>query len=145
MAAKDDMAIPSSSSNSLDPFEPEPSAKPKDDTGFPFFGMLTKKPESRSADETNFMSFIGTFGSPLCCHAIRLKPGQELRKTLLNFVSNRNLKAPFIMTCVGSAKSAKIRMANATAEEPHYVCYHAFQEISIKILFMWFWFSYRYK
>ena len=135
MAAKDDMAIPSISTNSFDPYEPDSSAKPKDDAGFPFFRMLTKKPESKSADETDFMNYIETFGSPLCCHAIRLKPGQELRRTLLDFVSNRNLKAPFILTCVGSAKSAKIRMANATAEEPHYVCIMLFKKFPLKLSF----------
>ena len=120
MASKDDMAIPSTSWHSFDPLEPEPSAKPK--SGFLSFGGLTKKPESKSADETNFMTFVDTFGSPLSCHAVRLQPGQELRKTLLEFVAKKNLKAPFIMTCVGSARSAKLRMANATAEDPHYVC-----------------------
>jgi len=118
MTSKDDMALPSTS---LDPFEPEASAKAKSGTEFPLFGSLNKKSESKSADETNFMSFMETFGSPLCCHAVRLVPGQELRRSLLDFVSKKNLKAPFIMTCVGSARSAKLRLANATAEEPHYL------------------------
>ena len=136
MAAKDDMAIPSTSSHSFDPFAPETSAKPKEDRAF---GMLTKKPESKSADETKFMSYVETFGSPLCCHPIRLQPGQELRKALLDFVLMKNLKAPFIMTCVGSARSAKLRLANATAEETHYVCCSVFQESRIRntnVLFM---------
>ena len=123
MTSKDDMAIPSIS---LDPFEPEASAKAKSGTGFPLFGSLTKKSESKSADEKNFMTFMETFGSPLCCHAVRLVPGQELRRSLLDFVSKKNLKAPFIMMCVGSARSAKLRMANATAEEPHYVRFDMF-------------------
>lgn len=124
MASKDDMSIPSKSNDSLDPFEPVRNSKPN--RGSPFFSLsnLFKKPESQSADETKFMTFVETFGSPLSCHAVRLQPGQELRKELLKLVEKSNLKAPFIMSCVGSARNAKLRMANASAEDPHYVSYY---------------------
>ena len=127
MATRDDLSLPSSS-NPFNPFadrltkpDIEPSARPKNATGPLMSSNLVKKPESKSANEAEFMTFIGTFGSPLSCHAVRFEPGQELRKSLLEFVRKKKLKAPFIMSCVGSAKSAKLRMANATAEDPHYV------------------------
>ena len=66
-------------------------------------------------------SFVDSFGSPLSCHAVRLHPGQEFRKALLDFVAERRLKAPFIMTCVGSAQCAKLRLASATAGDTNYV------------------------
>ena len=123
MASKDDLSIPSVSGNSFDPFEPEPSAKPKRGTGLLSFGNASKKPASKgNNDETDSLSYVETFGSPISCHAIRLQPGAELRKALLEVVAKRNLKAPFIMACVGSAKNAKLRLANATAEEQHFVC-----------------------
>ena len=61
-------------------------------------------------------------GSPLICYAVRLKHGDELRKCLLSFVKKNSLKAAFIMTCVGSCTSARIRLASATPEnEANYV------------------------
>ena len=57
------------------------------------------------------------------CYVVRLKHGDELRKCLLSFVKKNGLKAAFIMTCVGSATSARIRVASATAnDEANYVC-----------------------
>lgn len=51
--------------------------------------------------------------SPLVCYALRLKHGEELRKSLLNFCAKHELKAAFVLTCVGSAVSAKLRLASA--------------------------------
>ncbi|KAL0967285.1 hypothetical protein UPYG_G00250300 [Umbra pygmaea] len=53
--------------------------------------------------------------SALRVHACRLGPGQELLGSLQAFVEERNLKAPFIVTCVGSVTKATLRLANATA------------------------------
>ena len=61
-------------------------------------------------------------GSPLMCYVVRLKHGDELRKSLLAFVKNNNLKAAFVMSCVGSSTSSRIRLASATADnEANYV------------------------
>ncbi|XP_066915459.1 bifunctional protein GlmU-like [Clytia hemisphaerica] len=55
-------------------------------------------------------------GSPLMCYVVRLKHGDELRKSLLSFVKKNGLKAAFIMSCVGSCTSARVRLASATPE-----------------------------
>ncbi|XP_042156571.1 bifunctional protein GlmU isoform X1 [Oncorhynchus tshawytscha] len=58
---------------------------------------------------------MASAGSALKVHAVRFGPGQELLCSLLAFVEERNLKAPFIITCVGSVTKATLRLANATA------------------------------
>ncbi|TKS75363.1 hypothetical protein D9C73_010477 [Collichthys lucidus] len=60
------------------------------------------------------MSSAGA-GSSLQVHAIRVGPGQELLGSLQAFVEERHLRAPFIITCVGSVTKATLRLANATA------------------------------
>ncbi|XP_028997795.1 bifunctional protein GlmU-like isoform X1 [Betta splendens] len=54
-------------------------------------------------------------GSSLQVHAVRFGPGQELLACLQAFVEQRRLRAPFIITCVGSVTRATVRLANATA------------------------------
>ncbi|XP_040920537.1 bifunctional protein GlmU-like [Toxotes jaculatrix] len=54
-------------------------------------------------------------GSALQVHAVRFGPGQELLGSLQAFVEERRLRAPFIITCVGSVTKATLRLANATA------------------------------
>ncbi|KAM7395898.1 hypothetical protein PAMA_007257 [Pampus argenteus] len=54
-------------------------------------------------------------GSPLLVHAVRFGPGQELLTSLQAFVEEKRLRAPFIITCVGSVTKATLRLANATA------------------------------
>ncbi len=44
--------------------------------------------------------------------AIRLKPNEDLRQSLQNFVQQQNIKAGFILTAIGSLKQATIRFAN---------------------------------
>lgn len=53
--------------------------------------------------------------SNLTCYAIRLGPGEEVLSKLREFVTSNNLKAAFIMSCVGSVQRAKLRLAHATA------------------------------
>ncbi|XP_022050473.1 bifunctional protein GlmU-like isoform X1 [Acanthochromis polyacanthus] len=54
-------------------------------------------------------------GSSLQVHAVRFSPGQELLGCLQAFVEERRLRAPFIITCVGSVTKATLRLASATA------------------------------
>lgn len=49
------------------------------------------------------------------CYALRLKPGDEIVSSLQSFVESMKLKAPFVMTCVGSITKVALRLANATA------------------------------
>ncbi len=44
--------------------------------------------------------------------ALRLKPEQDLKKSLKNFVVANNIEAGFILTAVGSLQQATIRFAN---------------------------------
>ena len=44
--------------------------------------------------------------------AIRLRPGEDLKKSLESFVKDKSIQAGFIITCVGSLKEANLRMAN---------------------------------
>ncbi|XP_023697542.1 bifunctional protein GlmU-like isoform X1 [Paramormyrops kingsleyae] len=52
--------------------------------------------------------------SALSIHALRLGPGQEILSSLVSFVEERRMKAPFILTCVGSVTKATLRLANAS-------------------------------
>ncbi|MDB5201256.1 MAG: DNA-binding protein [Ferruginibacter sp.] len=49
---------------------------------------------------------------PVQTFAIRLKPGEDLKKSLLAFVKEKQLKAAWIVTCVGSLTQYNIRFAN---------------------------------
>ncbi|XP_041661979.1 bifunctional protein GlmU-like [Cheilinus undulatus] len=60
-------------------------------------------------------------GSPLQVHAVRFGPGQELFGSLQAFVKEAGLRAPFIITCVGSVTKATLRLANATASNTNEV------------------------
>ncbi|XP_014191501.1 bifunctional protein GlmU [Haplochromis burtoni] len=66
------------------------------------------------------MSSAGA-GSALQVHAIRVRPGQELLGTLQAFVEEKRLRAPFIVTCVGSLTKATLRLANDTATKTNEV------------------------
>ena len=50
----------------------------------------------------------------LRCYAVRLRPGQEIKATLLKFVEQNRLKGAFVLSCVGSVRCAKLRLADAT-------------------------------
>ncbi len=45
-------------------------------------------------------------------HAFRLKPGADLKKSILAFVKEKKLTAAWISTCVGSLTSYQLRFAN---------------------------------
>ena len=44
--------------------------------------------------------------------ALRLKPNQDLKQSLKNFVHEQNINSGFILTAIGSLKQAKLRFAN---------------------------------
>ena len=44
-------------------------------------------------------------------HAIRLKPGQDLKTEIKNYVKEKNIKAGVILNGVGSLAKAKLRLA----------------------------------
>jgi uncharacterized protein len=45
-------------------------------------------------------------------HAFRLKPGQDLRQSIQQYVEEKQIKAGWINTCVGSLTAYSIRFAN---------------------------------
>ncbi|XP_071962728.1 bifunctional protein GlmU-like isoform X2 [Antedon mediterranea] len=59
--------------------------------------------------------------SALTCYALRLVPGEDIIKRLKLFLTENNLKAAFIVSCVGSTKFTKLRTANSTTtfSKPH--------------------------
>lgn len=61
-------------------------------------------------------SLVKSGPSPLTCYALRLKPGDNITDMLDKFVLDNNLKAAFILSCVGSVTSATLRMANVARD-----------------------------
>ena len=51
--------------------------------------------------------------SPLLCYPLRLHPGAEIRSSLQKFVESNHLKSAFILSCVGSVRKCKLRMADS--------------------------------
>src|SRR6476469_11129729 len=47
-------------------------------------------------------------------YVLRLKPGQDLKQSLENFVQQNNIEAGWIVTCAGCLTKASIRLANQT-------------------------------
>jgi predicted DNA-binding protein with PD1-like motif len=47
-------------------------------------------------------------------YAWRLLPGEDLKQVLQSFAEKRDLKAAYIITCVGSLQKAHLRLAGAT-------------------------------
>lgn len=50
--------------------------------------------------------------SPMRAHALRLRPGDDLRDALLAYVAAHHLGAGAVLTCVGSLTVATLRLAN---------------------------------
>jgi len=50
-------------------------------------------------------------------HTFRLKPGQDLKTEIENFVKAKDIKAGFIVTCVGGLSQATMRMAGALPDK----------------------------
>jgi predicted DNA-binding protein with PD1-like motif len=48
----------------------------------------------------------------LLTYALRLRPGQDLRRELVAFAERNGLQAAFVLTCVGSLRHAALRLAN---------------------------------
>lgn len=43
---------------------------------------------------------------------IRLRPGQDLKRSLTEYAQQQGLRAAFVVTCVGSLRRAALRLAN---------------------------------
>ncbi|CAN0225152.1 unnamed protein product [Ectocarpus fasciculatus] len=51
----------------------------------------------------------------MVCYAIRLPPGEELKGALAEFTSEKEIRAGFILSCVGSVRDVSLRLAGAEA------------------------------
>lgn len=56
-------------------------------------------------------------GLAMSLFSVRLKPGQDLRKELIDFAKDNNIKAGSIVTCVGALKPSTLRMAGAMPDK----------------------------
>ena len=61
--------------------------------------------------KTKKSTSIPSLQSNLKVYVVRLKPNQDLNRELESFVRENNLKAAFVLTCVGSLTKASLRMA----------------------------------
>ena len=50
-------------------------------------------------------------------HTFRLKPYQDLKQGIEQYVQQNSINAGFIVTCVGGVKKVTLRMAGATPED----------------------------
>ena len=48
-------------------------------------------------------------------HALRLTPGQDLKKELLAYTQKTNLAAAFVVSCCGSLKNLRMRLADSSS------------------------------
>jgi len=51
------------------------------------------------------------------CYVFRLKPGQDLKKEIELLTKKNNIKAGFILTCVGSLNNACLRLADESVKD----------------------------
>lgn len=49
-------------------------------------------------------------------HVLRLRPGQEIKSSLAQYVEDYNIAAAFVLTCVGSVTRARLRLAHPANE-----------------------------
>lgn len=54
-------------------------------------------------------------GSSVNMHVLRLHPGMDVYGELCTFVKECKMTAAFVVTCVGSVRNVKLRLANCTA------------------------------
>jgi predicted DNA-binding protein with PD1-like motif len=55
----------------------------------------------------------GLYSSPICAHALRLRPGDDLVTTLTAYCARHGLASAAITTCVGSLSALRLRLAGA--------------------------------
>ena len=48
-------------------------------------------------------------------HVLRLKPGEDLKKSIQHYVNNHHIQAGWMVTCVGSITNYQLRLANQPA------------------------------
>ncbi|KAJ1455023.1 hypothetical protein M885DRAFT_582652 [Pelagophyceae sp. CCMP2097] len=66
-------------------------------------------------------------------HALRLRPGDELKSGIERFCEERGLNSAVIVSCVGSLEGCILRLANADREHPNEIktCTGRFEIVSL--------------
>ena len=92
---------------------------------FPLIGWLKDITDFPPVGNSNFeiklcvkMSMSPALSSSLRVYPIRLGPKVELKSRLIRFVNENNLKAAFVLTCVGSVTKATLRFAEKEDGSP---------------------------
>ena len=57
---------------------------------------------------------MSSISSAIRVYPLRLTPNTDVFSTIRTFINNNGLRSVFIMTCVGSVKAGRLRMANTT-------------------------------
>ena len=68
--------------------------------------------DAPAADAGQSLAFERGESDGIKVYALRLRPGQDLRKELERFTKERDLRAGFIITTVGSLQKASLRLAD---------------------------------
>lgn len=71
--------------------------------------LQTSQSNSPPGSPTNVQSSL----SPYTIHTFRLRPGEDLKRGITNFVHKNGLQAVSIVTCVGSLRQVHLRLAAA--------------------------------
>jgi len=83
-------------------------------------GQANTKPNAPASDERQGAAVGRSESNGMRVYALRLRPGQDLRQELERFTKERDIRAGFVITTVGSLRKASLRLAdqsNATGFE----------------------------
>ncbi|XP_039384320.1 bifunctional protein GlmU-like isoform X2 [Mauremys reevesii] len=86
-----------------------------------YLGNIFDEGEGKEASIHSIWQKYQAGPSAFSVYALRLGPGEDIVTSLLQFVEDKKLKAPFVMTCVGSITKATLRLANATASNTNQI------------------------
>lgn len=64
-------------------------------------------------------------------YALRLNPGDNLKKELYRFTTENDIQAGVVLTCVGSLKEAQLRMANSADVRGYGNQYNQYEIVSL--------------
>lgn len=67
------------------------------------------------------METKNAFSSDIKAHVIRFLPDEDLYQGIKKYLKENNIKAAFIMTCVGSLKRIHLRLAKKDGEKEGYL------------------------
>ena len=84
---------------------------------FCFLGTVLAGEPGRDRGPT-YRKPMAKLTSPMETYAIRLEPGQDLKREITQLARERRIKAGCVVTCVGSLRLANLRFANRAEATP---------------------------